>query len=121
VDASSNWPKIVNEKIGLRLDRLRSIRESRGLTQRELARLCELSSSMIQKYETGINDPTSYILKIIAEHLEVSADYLLGMTDDPHIQVREPSLDDNERAILEIYRHKGWMGVARLSVEKMSD
>jgi len=75
---------------------------------------------MIQKYETGINDPTSYILKFMARQLDVSADYLLGMTDDPRIQVREPSLNDSERIILEIFRRDGWQGVARLSVEHLS-
>ena len=96
------------------------MREQRGLTQRELSRRCDLSDSMVQKYETGVNDPTSYILKLIAEQLEVSVDYLLGMTDDPHIQVREPSLDDNERTILEIYRREGWTGVIRLGAERLS-
>ncbi len=106
-------------KIGLRLDRLRLIREMRGLTQRELARQCNLSSSMIQKYETGINDPTSSILKIMAEQLDVSVDYLLGLTDDPQIHVREPSLDDNERTMLEVYRLEGWSGVIRFAAERL--
>jgi hypothetical protein len=75
---------------------------------------------MIQKYETGVNDPTSYTLKLIAEQLEVSVDYLLGMTDDPRIQVREPSLDDAERAMLEIYRREGWSGIIRLAAERLS-
>ncbi|MHB8627847.1 MAG: helix-turn-helix domain-containing protein [Aggregatilineales bacterium] len=110
----------MTDKIGLRLDRLRTIRAQRGLTQRELARRSDLSDSMIQKYESGINDPTSYTLKLIAEQLEVSVDYLLGMTDDPRIQVRDPSLDDNERAMLEVYRREGWTGVIRLGAERLS-
>ncbi len=95
------------------------MREQRGLTQRELARRCNLSDSMIQKYETGINDPTGHTLKLISEQLQASVDYLLGLTDYPHIQVREPSLDDNERAILEIYRREGWPGVIRYGAERL--
>jgi transcriptional regulator with XRE-family HTH domain len=100
--------------------RLRQIREDRGYSQRELGRLCNLGANQINRYENGITDPTIHTLKSIADQLEVSTDYLLGVSDDPLVQVREPALSRDERAIIEVYRHEGWSGVARLSVERLS-
>lgn len=42
-----------------------------------------LSRSAYSTYETGRNEPSLDTLRIIAEKLEVSVDYLLGLTDDP--------------------------------------
>lgn len=112
VDLSTN--------IGLRSDRLRQLRDQKGWSQRELARRCKVSDSMIGKYEGGENDPTGFILKSLAEQLEVSTDYLLGLTDDPHIQVRESELTSEERMILEAFRHNGWPAVIRLGGERLS-
>jgi len=75
---------------------------------------------MVGKYEVGENDPTGYILKSLAEQLQVTTDYLLGLTDDPYIQVREPELTSEERIILENFRDNGWVGVIRLGAERLS-
>lgn len=67
-----------------------------------------------------MNDPTGASLKAMAKHLDVSVDYLLGITDDPTFQIREPSLDDEEHELLETYRHEGWPGVIHLGAEKVT-
>lgn len=100
--------------------RLRSTREAKGLTQHELSRRCHLGANQISRYETGTSDPTIHTLRVIADQLEVSTDYLLGLTDDPHVLVREPALASDERAILDIYRREGWPGVFRLGANQMS-
>lgn len=108
------------DKIGLRIDRLRATRERRGFTQRELGRRCNISNAMIQKYEAGVNDPTSAVLRQLAEHLNVSVDYLLGLTDDPYLAACDLSLDDAERTMVDTYRNDGWPGVIRLGVERLT-
>ncbi|MHB8627523.1 MAG: helix-turn-helix domain-containing protein [Aggregatilineales bacterium] len=100
--------------------RLRQIRETKGYSQRELGRLCNLGANQINRYENGTSDPTIHTLKAIADQLEVSTDFLLGLTDDPHVQVREPALNADERTMLEVYRREGWTGVIRLGAEKLS-
>jgi transcriptional regulator with XRE-family HTH domain len=100
--------------------RLRQIRENKGYSQRELGRLCNLGANQINRYENGISDPTIHTLKSIADQLEVSTDYLLGVSDDPIVQVREPALNRDERAIVEVYRREGWPGVIRLGAERIS-
>jgi len=101
-------------------DRLRIIREKKGLTQRDLSRMCNLGINQISRYETGTSDPTIHTLRAIADQLEVSTDYLLGLTDDPHVLIREPELKGDERTILEIYRREGWPGVFRLGANYMA-
>jgi hypothetical protein len=54
---------------------------------------------MVGNMEVGENDPTGYILlKSLAEQLQVTTDYPVRLTDDPHIQVREPELTSESRA-----------------------
>lgn len=106
--------------MGLQIDRLQALREQRGLSQRELARLCGLSATQIHKYESGQNDPTSNNLVIIAERLHVSSDFLLGMTNDPHGHAGDGTLTDDERVMLQIYRRDGWPGVIRLGAERLT-
>ena len=105
----------------LRIDRLRTIREQRGLSQRELARLCGIGETQIRKYESGMVDPSATNLGLIAEALEVSTDYLLGRTDSPQVHMSESELDQDETLMVGLYRREGWQGLARVSVEKLSE
>jgi transcriptional regulator with XRE-family HTH domain len=110
----------VSTQIALRIDRLKSLREQRRLSQRELARLCGLGETQINKYENGLSDPSSTNLMLIARQLDVSTDFLLGVSDDPHVQVREPGLNVEEHQMLETFRREGWPGVFRLGAERLS-
>lgn len=107
------------ETISLDINRLREIRERLGWSQRQLARRCGIGDAQINKYESGLSDPSSAILKRIAEVLGVSTDYLFGLTDDPHGHLGDGQLKDDERAMLEAYRRSGWPGVARLMADEM--
>lgn len=109
----------MSSKSPLRTDRLKQCREARGLSQREFARLTGLGESQVRKYEAGQNDPSGRNLKLIAEQLRVSIDYLLGVTDDPHVQIDSGNLSEDERAMLETFRRDGWLGVVRLGVEHL--
>src|SRR5215468_4808074 len=94
----------------LRIDRLKEIRQSQRLSQRELARRCGLAEMMIHRYESGKAEPTLTTFQLIAEQLHISADYLLGLSDDPRSQLRESDLQPNEVALLDAYRREGWSG-----------
>lgn len=107
-------------KIALRPDRLRKLREQQGLSQRGLARLCGLGEAQVNKYENGQFDPSSGYLKVIAEKLGVSTDYLLGVTDDPRGHFGDGTLNDDERDMLDTFRREGWTGVIRLGAERLA-
>jgi len=61
--------------------RLKLLREEVNLTQMQLAKLFNLSDAAINRYEKGINDPDTETVKKLASYFNVSADYLLGLTD----------------------------------------
>ena len=63
--------------------RLLEVRKLNHETQNDLAKLLELSKSRISEMENGKNTTTIEKFALICEHYKVSADYLLGLTDDP--------------------------------------
>ena len=62
--------------------RLKDLREDSDLTLEELAKKLGLKREQYRRYEVGINEvKASFIIKI-CEFYNVSADYLLGFTND---------------------------------------
>lgn len=64
-------------------DRLRSTRAMRNLTQRQVANLSNMAERVYQRYELKECEPTLHQLIALAAALDVSLDYLAGLTDDP--------------------------------------
>ena len=60
-----------NEEFVVRL-RLREIRESQFLTQRELAAKAGVGIATIVRVEKGLQSPTFKTIKLLAEALEIS-------------------------------------------------
>lgn len=63
-------------------ERLRSAREYRGLNQGELAQKAGMQPSAISHFETGTRKPSFDNLRILADALDVTTDYLLGRVED---------------------------------------
>ncbi|TRZ57850.1 MAG: XRE family transcriptional regulator [Rhodocyclaceae bacterium] len=59
-------------------ERLRCAREYRGLNQGELAERAGLQPSAISHFETGTRKPSFDNLRLLADTLDVTTDYLLG-------------------------------------------
>ncbi|RKP43264.1 helix-turn-helix domain-containing protein [Trinickia fusca] len=59
-------------------ERLRSAREYRGLTQTQLAERAGLQPSAVSHFETGARKPSFDNLRLLADTLDVTTDYLLG-------------------------------------------
>jgi transcriptional regulator with XRE-family HTH domain len=59
-------------------NRLRAAREYRGLTQGELAQKTGLQPSAVSHFETGVRKPSFDNLRLLADKLDVTTDYLLG-------------------------------------------
>lgn len=66
-------------------ERLKELRNSKGLSQRKLAEALNLHFRSIQSYELKTREPTLSNLIALAKYLEVSTDYLLGLTDNPKL------------------------------------
>jgi transcriptional regulator with XRE-family HTH domain len=63
--------------------RIKEVRETRGLTQVELALKAGLPAATISHFETSTRTPGTSTLQRLAEALEVRVDYLLGREDEP--------------------------------------
>ncbi len=57
---------------------IRELRESKGLMQKELARIVGVSPSTFNQYETGKRQPDISTLQLIARALDVTIDELVG-------------------------------------------
>lgn len=63
-------------------ERLMLAREKRGLTQKDLSSLIGLKQQQYARYEKGVNImPVTYLYKICVV-LDISADYILCLTDE---------------------------------------
>ena len=66
-------------------ERMRALREDNDEKQHDIAKLLNVSDSMISFYENGVHFPRDEKLLLkIAEHFDVSMDYLMGLTDIPN-------------------------------------
>ena len=88
----------------MRGDRLRKVREARGYTQEELAEHLNIGSLQIWRYENGETEPKGDVVAKIAQYLNVSTDYLLGLTDNP-MGHTENDLTPKEQRVLAAMRH----------------
>lgn len=85
--------------------RLKAMRVQRGYTQEELAELLSLGQRQIPRYENGETDPAADIVARMARALGVSADYLLGLTEEPTGYLHEEDLSPLERKLITAMRH----------------
>jgi transcriptional regulator with XRE-family HTH domain len=63
----------------LDVQRLRSLREKKGISQSEAARRLNIVRSTYSNYEAGNREPDNDTLQMLANFYEVSNDYLLGV------------------------------------------
>lgn len=64
-------------------ERFRAMRLKHGETQPIIAGLLGVTTTQVSDMEHGKTMTTLEKLALICEHYRVSADYLLGLTDDP--------------------------------------
>lgn len=62
-------------------DRLRLLRTSRGLSQPELAEATGIGQSTISRWEKAEAEPVLSGIRTLADFFSVTADYLIGRTD----------------------------------------
>ncbi len=65
------------------MNRLKELRKSRNLLQKDIANILKISNSAYSYWETGRFEPDSESLAMLADYYNVSIDYLLGRTDSP--------------------------------------
>ena len=75
-------------------ERLLTARKRQKETQSVLAELLGVNKSTISEMETGKKTTTAEKIALICLHYHISADYLLGLTDDPTPHGRKEEEDE---------------------------
>lgn len=88
-------------------ERLREIRKDHGDTQESLGKKLGYATPTVSKWEQGETEPGLETLKQICRMYEVSADYLLGLTDDDPLLVkkRREILSDKSKDALRLFEN----------------
>ena len=79
-------------------EKLRTLREARGLTQLQVANRIGVSKAMISAYETATKAPSIEVLIRLSRLFGVSVDYLVCVDAPKYINVSE--LDDESAALI---------------------
>ena len=95
-------------------NRLRTRRVELGLTQESLAERAQINQSTVSLLERGDQAPTLNSLIQITQALDISMDWLLGVTDELKFTDRETDLDPVEKEALGIIRSVDHQYRARL-------
>lgn len=61
--------------------RIKELRKEKNLTQKQLAALMNKSETGLASWEQGLSEPNVNDLRLLCKIFEVSADYLLGLSD----------------------------------------
>lgn len=63
--------------------KIKDLRDSKNMTQQELADDLGISQRTVASWETGGKMPSNKLIKKIADYFYVSTDFLFDRTDDP--------------------------------------
>ncbi len=80
-------------------DRLKLLREEKGLTQQDIADILKVGRPTIAGYETKRKQPDYDKINILADYFNVSLDYLLGRSEirNPYSNIQQTSESLAER------------------------
>lgn len=86
-------------------ERLRAIRMEVGHTQQSLAEMINVEPKQIWRWESDKNAPDVYTVVKLAQALNVSSDYLVGLTDDKTpSELDMDKLTAEERSVIAAWR-----------------
>ena len=84
--------------------RLLELRAEKGLSQREVAKLLQISQGTYNNWENGRTQPSIEQLITLAKLFSVSVDYLVENTDEFGTVDAGNGLSEKERRLLKCYR-----------------
>lgn len=64
-------------------ERLKQLRLSKNITQKQMASIFDVTERAYQRYEGNQSTPHYHVLIALADYFDVSLDYLVGRSDDP--------------------------------------
>ncbi len=89
-------------------ERIVFLREEKGISQKDLANSILIPPTSLSRYENNIYEPKAEILHRLAEALDTSSDFLVGLTDHfqkPNYTSTTPvGLTGDEQRLISAYR-----------------
>ncbi|KDR95938.1 Transcriptional regulator, contains XRE-family HTH domain [Peptoclostridium litorale DSM 5388] len=95
-------------------ERLKTLRNEKGLTQQDIADILGIGRATVAGYETKGKQPDYEKLTLLADYFNVSTDYLLGRTDQ-----RKPCSTD--KPITKAYHNLDAEGLSDEDIEKVEE
>jgi len=88
-----NLVKLCKEAFMNLAERIKNARLNKHYTQKDLAELINVKSTTVSGWELGRNEPSIDTLKKLATKLDVSFDYLAGVSSHPNASTSDADLD----------------------------
>ncbi len=101
-------------------DRLKAARNRTNLSQQKLADRLDVHKSSIVRWEADDASPPYDIIAKLCDVLDISADYLLGRSDDFTGVISVDSLPQDELLALRAYQGKNVTELVRLAMLKFN-
>lgn len=79
-------------------EKIRSLRETAGLSQSQLAKKLDVTRSSVNAWEMGLSTPTIQYVVALSKLFHVSADFLLGL--DAQLTISLDSYSPEEQEVL---------------------
>ena len=103
-------------------EKIRQLRNQKEMSQTKLGEYLGVAKTTISNYETGYSTPDNETLVKLSKYLNVSADYLLGISNDKNTSKEIPEeFSSPEEAMQFILKDNTIMGFGGFDVNKMSD
>lgn len=68
-------------------ERIKSLRESKGYTQTELANTLKITRSSVNAWEMGLSMPSTEKIIELAKFFNVSSDFILGISNEETVNL----------------------------------
>lgn len=86
-------------------ERLKFLREQLKMSQDDFDQFLAFTQDTVRRYESGESDPSAAVLKDMAERLQVTTDWFLGLSDRPEDSYRpEMNYTFDEKLLIADYR-----------------
>ncbi|MBQ2973227.1 MAG: helix-turn-helix transcriptional regulator [Clostridia bacterium] len=89
------------------MNKIRELREDRDLRQSDVAEATGIDQRTLSNYETGKTNPDSYAIIKLCDFFNVSADYLIGRSDDKSLAIQkiEKKISEIQAGLNDIAEH----------------
>lgn len=95
--------------------RILNLRKNKDLSQKELAEQVGITEASLSRYENDLREPKAEIIAKIAEALECSTDYLLGLTNNKTEYKSKSNLHKNET------KYESYGDIEKIFIKRLID